>query len=150
LSSYFVLAGFLVLCLGGGLAVGFATAPGEWYAGLAKPSFNPPNWVFAPAWTILYILIAIAGWLIWRHDPHGVPFYLWALQLLLNFLWSPIFFTAHLTGWALVLILALLLTIVAFIVVAWPALPIAAILFLPYAAWVAFASILNASIWRLN
>jgi tryptophan-rich sensory protein len=149
-SDYLSLIVFLAICVGGGLVIGSATAPGEWYAGLAKPSFNPPNWLFGPTWTILYILIAIAGWLVWRHDPHGVPFYLWTLQLLLNFLWSPVFFAARQIGWALFVILALLLTILAFIVVTWPASPIAAMLFLPYAAWVAFASILNASVWRLN
>jgi tryptophan-rich sensory protein len=149
-SGYPGLIAFLVLCLGGGLAIGFATAPGEWYAGLAKPSFNPPNWVFAPAWTILYILIAIAGWLVWRQDPYGLPTGLWVLQLALNFKWSPVFFSAHRIGSALVVILLLLATIVLFVLFAWPGAPIAAVLFLPYLGWVAFASLLNAAIWRLN
>jgi tryptophan-rich sensory protein len=150
MSGYPGLLAFLVLCVGGGLAIGFLTAPGAWYEGLAKPSFNPPNWVFAPAWTILYFLIAIAGWLVWRHEIHGVPMVLWALQLALNFLWSPVFFSAHRTGAALIVILLLLATIVLFMFFAWPILPVAAVLFLPYLAWVAFASLLNASIWRLN
>ncbi len=60
---------FLVLVLGGGLAIGFLTAPGEWYAGLGKPGFNPPNWLFAPVWMVLYVLIAVAGWRVWRTGP---------------------------------------------------------------------------------
>src|SRR6185437_4556277 len=92
---------FLILVAGGGLAIGFLTAPGEWYAGLAKPSFNPPNWLFAPVWTLLYVLIAIAGWRIWRRDAGGWPTRLWWAQLVLNFLWSPIFFAAHRIGIAL-------------------------------------------------
>ena len=85
---------FLLLVVGGGLLIGFLTIPGPWYEALAKPSFNPPNWLFGPVWTILYVLIAIAGWRIWRRDPRGTPMKLWWLQLVLNFLWSPSFF-AH-------------------------------------------------------
>jgi tryptophan-rich sensory protein len=116
----------------------------------AKPSFNPPNWVFAPAWTILYILIAIAGWRLWRTDPRGVPARLWWAQLALNFLWSPVFFTAQWIEAALAIILALLATILAFIATAWNRDRTAALLFVPYAAWVAFASTLNAAIAVLN
>src|SRR6185369_13778666 len=85
----------LVLAVGGGLAIGFLTAPGEWYAGLAKPAFNPPNWIFAPVWTVLYVLIAVAGWRIFKRDRRGWPMTLWWGQLALNFLWSPVFFAAH-------------------------------------------------------
>jgi tryptophan-rich sensory protein len=141
---------FLVLVVGGGLAIGFLTAPGEWYAGLAKPSFNPPNWLFAPVWTLLYVLIAIAGWRIWRRDAGGWPMRLWWSQLVFNFLWSPIFFAAHQVGIALVVILLLLAMILAFIVTSWRRDREAALLFTPYAAWVAFASTLNASILALN
>ena len=91
---------FLVLVIGGGLAIGFLTVPGEWYTGLAKPSFNPPNWLFAPVWTILYVLVAIAGWRIWRKDAGGRAMKLWWTQLVLNFLWSPSFFAAHQIGLA--------------------------------------------------
>jgi tryptophan-rich sensory protein len=141
---------FFALVVGGGLAIGFMTAPGEWYAGLAKPSFNPPAWVFAPVWTVLYILIAIAGWRIWQHDRSGWPMRLWWAQLALNFAWSPVFFAAHLIGLALIVILLLLAAILAFIATAWRQDRAAAWLFAPYAAWVAFASVLNGAIWMLN
>jgi tryptophan-rich sensory protein len=141
---------FLVLVVGGGLAIGFLTAPGEWYAALAKPDFNPPNWLFAPVWTILYVLIAIAGWGVWQRGRSGWPMRLWWTQLALNFLWSPIFFVAHQVGAALVIILLLLAAILAFIATAWRLDRPAASMFFPYAAWVAFASALNASILALN
>jgi tryptophan-rich sensory protein len=141
---------FLVLVVGGGLAIGFLGAPGEWYAGLAKPSFNPPRWVFAPVWIALYVLIAVAGWRVWRSDASGWPMRLWWTQLVLNFLWSPIFFSAHRIGLALVVVLLLLAAILAFIVASWRQDRLAAWLFAPYAAWVAFASVLNAAIFALN
>jgi tryptophan-rich sensory protein len=141
---------FLVLAVGGGLAIGFLTAPGAWYAGLAKPSFNPPNWLFAPVWTALYILIAIAGWRIFERDRGGLPMLLWWAQLVLNFVWSPVFFAAHQIGLALVVILLLLAAILAFIATAWRKDRPAAWMFVPYAAWVAFASALNAAIFALN
>ena len=147
---YLSLALFLLIVLGGGLAIGYATLPGDWYAGLAKPAFNPPNWVFAPAWSLLYICIALAGWHIWRADKSAPLKPLWIGQLILNFLWSPVFFGLRLPGPALVVILALLATILVFIARAWNRDRIAAWLFIPYAAWVAFASLLNAAIVWLN
>jgi tryptophan-rich sensory protein len=145
-----VLAFFLVLVLGGGLALGWLTAPGEWYAALAKPPFNPPAWVFGPAWTTLYVLIAIAGWLAWKRDRGGLPMKLWWAQLVLNFAWTPVFFSLHQVGAALAIILALLAVILAFIASAWRQDRTAAYLFIPYAAWVAFASTLNGAIFVLN
>ncbi len=144
------LALFLTLVLGGGLVIGFLTAPGEWYAQLAKPSFNPPGWVFGPAWTALYILIAIAGWRVWHRDRSGWPMRLWWAQLVFNFAWSPIFFSAHQIGAALAVILVLLVTILSFIFASWRKDRAASLMFVPYAAWVAFASGLNGSIFSLN
>jgi benzodiazapine receptor len=141
---------FLVLVVGGGLAIGYLTAPGEWYAGLAKPWFNPPGWVFAPVWTVLYVLIAVAGWRTFERDRVGWPMRLWWTQLALNFLWSPFFFAAHQVGLALVVILLLLAAILAFIVMAWRQDRFAEWLFTPYAAWVGFATVLNAAIFALN
>lgn len=148
--AYLALALFLVVVLGGGTAIGLATLPGEWYAGLAKPSFNPPNWVFAPVWSTLYVLIAIAGWRSWMKAPYGTAMLAWAVQLALNFLWSPIFFGGHMIGIAFVVILALLASILAFIKLSWPRDRVAAWLFVPYALWVAFAALLNGALWWLN
>lgn len=141
---------FLALVLGGGLAIGFFTAPGEWYAALFKPPFNPPNWIFGPAWTTLYILIAVAGWRVWARERSSWPMKLWWAQLVLNFLWSPVFFVAHRIDLALGVIVLLLLTILAFAVTSWRLDRLASWLFAPYALWVAFAALLNASIFVLN
>lgn len=141
---------FLLLVLGGGLLIGYATLPGEWYASLAKPPFNPPNWVFAPAWTLLYVLIAVAGWRTWERERAGAAMKIWALQLVLNFAWSPTFFGAKQMGPALVVILALLASIALFIATVWNRDRVSGWLFAPYAAWVAFATLLNASLLLLN
>lgn len=148
--SRLVLPLFLLLVLGGGLVIGYLTRPGEWYAQLVKPAFTPPGWVFGPAWTTLYILIAIAGWRTWRRDRAGTPMKLWCTQIALNFLWSPVFFATQQIGLALVIALSMLVSILAFIVASWRVDRVAAWLFAPYAAWVGFASILNASILALN
>lgn len=150
MNRYVSLILFLVLVLGGGLALGGLTVPGGWYAGLTKPSFNPPAWLFGPVWTVLYVLIAVAGWRVWQRDRTGWPMRLWWAQLALNFLWTPVFFAAHQIGLALVVILLMLAAILGFIPAAWRIDRLAAWLFVPYAAWVAFASLLNASIWLLN
>jgi tryptophan-rich sensory protein len=149
-SNRIALLAFILLTVGGGLLIGVATAPGDWYAGLQKPPFNPPNWVFGPVWTVLYILIAIAGWRIWRRDPHGAAMKFWIAQLALNFIWSPLFFSAHLPGAAFVVIIALLVVILALIMLTLDRERVSAWLLVPYALWVAFAALLNASIWWLN
>lgn len=140
---------FLLLVVGGGLVIGSVTMPGGWYAALEKPSFNPPGWVFGPVWTTLYILIAVAGWRVWR-DRFRSAERLWWAALFLNFAWSPTFFAAHQVGAALAIILLLLASIVGFIAVTWRGDRIASFLFLPYAAWVGFASVLNGAILFLN
>ena len=141
---------FLVVTVGGGLAIGYLTRPGAWYAGLNKPSFNPPNWVFGPAWTILYVLIAIAGSRVFAVAGGGTAMAVWIAALALNFLWSPVFFGLRRPTAALAVVAALLAAIVMFIVLSWPVDRVAALLFLPYAAWVAFATTLNAAVVRLN
>ena len=144
------LAAFVVATVGIGIAVGTINLPGEWYAALHKPPFNPPNWIFAPVWSVIYVLIAVAGWRTWEREKRGTGMTLWSAQMLLNFIWSPVFFSAQSIDRALAVIVALLVTIIGFIVVCWRADRVAAVLFLPYAAWVSFATLLNASIWLLN
>jgi translocator protein len=141
---------FLALTIGGGLLIGFLTRPGEWYVSLSKPWFTPPNNVFAPVWTLLYIMIAIAGERTFMRDPVGAPMTVWTIALALNFVWSPIFFRLHRPLAALFVILGLLGTIIAFVALSWPRDAPSALLFLPYVAWVLFAAILNGAIWRLN
>jgi tryptophan-rich sensory protein len=148
--SWLKLSFFLLLTVGGGLLIGWLTLPGAWYASLNKPSFNPPNWIFGPVWTVLYGLIGCAGWRLWRDDVGPWPKRLWAAQLVLNFLWSPFFFGMHAIGVGLAIIMTLLATIVLLILTTWPRERIAALLLMPYAAWVAFATALNLALYRLN
>lgn len=144
------LAAFVAIVLGGGIAIGALTGPDAWYAALAKPSFNPPNWLFAPVWSALYVLIGIAGWLVWSRDRTGPAMTLWWVQLVLNFLWSPAFFALHRIGLALVVIALLLAAIWAFVALTARRLPLAALLFVPYGLWVLFATALNAALFILN
>ena len=141
---------FVVLVVGAGFATGLLNPSGGWYAALAKPWFNPPNWIFAPVWSIVYLLVAVAGWRNWERDRNSVAMSLWWAQMGLNLMWSPIFFTAHWPAAALAVILMLLAVILAFIAKQWSADRISAALFVPYAAWVGFASVLNFAIVRLN
>jgi tryptophan-rich sensory protein len=140
---------FIAIVFGGGSFIGINTAPGAWFAGLEKPFFNPPSWIFAPVWSILYVAIAIAGWRVLK-VASKLLLGIWILQLVLNFSWSPIFFTLQRPDLALIVILILFLTILTFIRLCWSKDRIAAGLFIPYAAWVGFASVLNAAIFYLN
>lgn len=128
------------------LLVGYLTQPGAWYAGLAKPSFNPPSWVFGPVWTVLYVLIAIAGWRTWRAAPRSAAMALWIAQMVLNWLWSPAFFGANAPWLAFAVIVSMLAVILAFIVQVWRHDRLSSVLFVPYLAWVSFASVLNGAI----
>lgn len=151
-SSIAGLIGFAAACALAA-SMGAVFRPGLWYERLRKPAWRPPNWAFAPAWTILYGMIAVAGWLVWRrHGFGGAPLALsvYAVQLLLNMAWTPIFFGLHRPGLALLEILILWLAIAATIAAFAPLHPAAAWLLTPYLAWVAFASALNFAIWRLN
>jgi len=134
-------------------AAATATSVGTWYQTLAKPPFNPPDWVFAPVWTALFFMMALAGWRVWRSD--GLRKARWALalfalQLALNLAWSVLFFGYRSIGAALVEIVVLLLAILATTIVFWQRDRIAGMLFIPYACWVAFATVLNAALWQLN
>lgn len=146
---------FVALCLGIGAlgATVTATSVKTWYAALAKPSFNPPNAVFGPVWTVLYVMMAIAAWRVWRKADRETargPLALFALQLALNLGWSVAFFGLERIGPAVAVILVLELAVVATALAFRPIDRIAAWLLVPYVAWVGFATILNIAIWRLN
>lgn len=145
-----LLAFFLAVVIGVGAVIGISTAPGEWYAGLAKPPFNPPNWLFGPVWFALYVLIAIAGWRTFLSEPAGTGMKLWFGQMALNWLWSPVWFSLHLLWPAFIVIIAIFALILMFIGNRWSRDRVAALLFVPYAAWVGFASLLNLAIATLN
>jgi tryptophan-rich sensory protein len=143
----FVVIAFIPAIFGG------LFGPGEWYRGIAKPSWTPPGWLFGPVWTLLYILIGISGSLAWGGSEgrqRTVAFSVYGAQLLLNALWSWIFFGLRKPGLAFVDIAALLVLIVANIVLFLPISRAAGLLLVPYALWVSFATALNLSIWRLN
>lgn len=126
--------------------------PDAWHERLIKPSWNPPNWVFPPVWSILYLLIAIAGWFIWLKTdrPLDPALVMWLFQLTLNGFWTYLFFGRRRPDLALVDIVVLLIMIILFIVSAIPTSPLAAFLFVPYFLWIAFAAVLNFRIWQLN
>lgn len=124
-----------------------------WYATLNKPSFNPPNWLFGPVWTTLYVLMGIGVYLIWKQPvskERNKALQVFILQFILNFCWSFIFFGLHATGWALIEMIALLVLILLTILHFAKHSKLAAWLLVPYLAWVSFALLLNAAIWKLN
>jgi len=124
-----------------------------WYPALNKPAFNPPGWVFAPVWTILYFLMGLALWQIWRSEPsrsRAWAILLFAVQLVLNALWSWLFFAWHQLAWSFYEIVALDLAILATIVAFAKVRASAAWLLAPYLAWCTFASVLTFTIWRMN
>ena len=125
----------------------------NWYAGLNKPSFNPPNWLFGPVWTSLYTMMGVSFYLIWKqpaNETRKKAIQLFMIHFVLNFFWSIIFFSIHAIGSALIEIIVMwifiLLTIIQFSKLS----KVAAWLLVPYIAWVSFATILTASIWKLN
>ncbi len=152
--SYTYLA-FIALSLAGGLLIGYIFRAGSWYAALEKPVFNPPGWVFAPVWTVLYILIGIAGARVFLNRSMPLPRAaairgLWIGLLALNFMWTPLFFGLQWPAVALGVVALLFAGIVAFIIACWSRDRTAAWLFVPYAAWIGFATVLNAAIVVLN
>jgi len=149
------LIGFLVACYAVAFISGWITRPeiATWYAGLAKPPWRPPNWLFAPVWTTLYGMMAVAAWKVW-----GTPvtqfrtasLRIFWLQLVLNFLWSPVFFSLHRIAGGFFLIASLALLLMIFIALTSKFQKTAAWLFVPYLVWVSFAAFLNYTIWAMN
>lgn len=144
----------LIVCFAVAGLGGWATASsvGTWYATLAKPAFNPPNWVFSPVWTLLYAMMAVAAWRVWRTDGRlaSLPLAVFGLQLALNLAWSVLFFGLRLPLAALIDVLALVAAIAATLVLFMRCDRIAGWLIVPYLAWVIFASGLNLAIVHLN
>lgn len=143
----------IAVCMGVGILGSRWTTPAlsPWYAGLAKPSWTPPNWLFGPVWTCLYLMMAVAAWFVWRRAGLGsLPMLFFAVQLVLNLAWSGIFFRLRSPGAGfgdiVLLWLAILITMVGF----WRSVPLAGTLLAPYFAWVSYAAALNFSIWRMN
>jgi translocator protein len=143
----------IVVCLGAGWLGSLLTRPAltTWYEGLSKPNWTPPNWLFAPVWTILYVTMGVAAWLVWRRGSlTTVPMQLFLLQLLLNVAWSAVFFRFRSPGWAFLEIVALWCAILFTAIAFGRAAPVAGWLMIPYLVWVSYAAALNFAIWRLN
>ena len=152
---WLALLGWIVVCLGAGVLGAIATTPEipTWYQSLNKPAWTPPDRVFGPVWTTLYLMMAVAAWRVQRSGEArqtAGALSLFALQLALNVAWSWIFFHLHAPGWAALEIIALALTLVATIGAFRRHAPLAAGLLLPYLAWVSYATALNIAIWKLN
>ena len=126
------------------------TGTSDRYAQLDRPGWAPPSWLFGPVWTVLYVGIAIAGWLVWRRTGASAVLIPYAVQLVLNAAWTPIFFGAGEYGWAAVDIIALWIAVLVTIVGFARVHRVAAALLVPYLAWVSFATALNLAIWSLN
>ena len=145
----------IILPLAIGAIAGMFTSQSipDWYATLNRPSFNPPNWIFGPVWTTLYLLMGISLFLIWKQDKskeRNLAIWVFLLQLLLNFGWSFIFFYFNMIGLALIEIILLWISIVIMLILYYKIKPIAAYINIPYFLWVTFAAILNASYYFLN
>ena len=153
LTLKFLISILLPLSLGAIAGMFTSQSVPEWYATLNRPSFNPPNWIFGPVWTTLYILMGISFFLIWKQEASKVrnrAILIFLLQLLLNFAWSFIFFYFNMIGLALVEIILLWISIVMMLVVFYKIKPIASYINIPYLLWVTFATVLNASYYILN
>ena len=145
----------LLTCYGAAALGGLFTSGSvqDWYQTLAKPSWNPPGWVFGPVWTVLYGMMAVSVWLVWLERPRRpvvVPILLFAVQLVFNAAWSPLFFGLHLPGFAFADIVLLWLALVVTVYMFLKQRPAAGLLLIPYLLWVSFAATLNFAIWRLN
>ncbi len=133
----------------GGLATGSSVS--TWYLTLNKPPFNPPGWIFGPVWTVLYIMIGVSGWMVYKKTGwNSMPLNVYFVQLVLNGIWSPVFFGLRQPMWAFFIIALLWISIVLTLFQFKKVEVKAMVLLLPYFLWVSFASILNYEIWRLN
>jgi translocator protein len=144
---------FILVAEAVGAAASLVTRPAvqNWFPDLVKPSFQPPDWLFAPVWVTLYLLMAVAAWRVWRmRGLNSSPLSLYIVQLALNCAWSFVFFGAHRIGLAMIEIATLFVLIVATAIAFWRNDKLAGVLMAPYIAWVGFATALNAAIFQLN
>ena len=149
------LAVFILVCFAAAGLGGIVTTPNipTWYADLAKPAWTPPDWIFGPVWTLLYLMMAVSAWLVWRQTGFAgakLPLGLFAIQLVLNSLWSVLFFGLQSPGASAVEIILLWAAILATLIAFWKRSNLAGGMLAPYLAWVSFAAALNFAIWRLN
>ena len=147
------LAAWLLVAFVPALIGGAAAATATEYQSLAQPSWAPPSGVFGPVWTVLYLLMGIAAWLVWKEagfSGAGLALGLFLGQLVLNAVWTPLFFGAGLRGWAFLDIVLLWAAILGTLALFWRVRPLAGALLVPYLAWVTFAAALNYTIWRMN
>ncbi|GAA1396935.1 TspO/MBR family protein [Catellatospora coxensis] len=150
-AQWWALAGFFAAVIAVALVGSLAVArPADDYAALARPGWAPPSWLFGPVWTVLYAMIAVAGWLVWRRAGWGPAMWAYTLQLVLNAIWTPLFFGAGQRGLAFADIVALWLAIAATVLLFRRISALAAWLLVPYWLWVTFAGALNFTIWHLN
>ena len=145
----------ILICFAAAGIGSLATTPQipGWYANLAKPTWTPPGWIFGPVWTLLYLMMAVAAWLVWRKAGFAsakLPLALFGIQLALNSLWSVLFFGLQNPGAAAVEIILLWAAILATMITFWRRSRVAGGLLTPYLAWVSFAAVLNVAIWRMN
>jgi len=140
---------FIGICIATAMT-GILFKPGDWYKALEKPAWTPPDWLFGPVWSALYLMIAVAGWLVWTTLGMSGLLVLWGANLVLNAMWSWLFFGIRRMDLAFVDVVMMWLAIAAFIVLASATVPLAALLFVPYLVWVTIASALNLSVWRRN
>ena len=152
-TKWAVLALLILICLVVGTLGGLSstTAIEDWYRTIAKPSWTPPDAVFGPVWTVLYIMMAVAAWLVWRTGDQVRPaLILFFVQLALNLAWTLLFFAARSPGLALIEVVFLWLGVLFTMLAFFARSRVAGWLFVPYLAWVSFAAVLNAAIWMMN
>lgn len=153
--SMAVLFAFVLLTLGAGAGIGLLFPPDEWFRTLAKPTWNPPGWLFGPVWTTLYVMIGLSAWLVWREprvpaSERRLAWALFALQAVLNLGWTPLFFGLRQPGLAFVDISLLWLVLIWMTLRFGKIRPLAGYLLIPYVLWVSFALVLNGTIWLMN
>ena len=142
-----------LICLTLGMASGYLSHASDsvWYAQLSKPFFNPPSWIFAPVWIILYLVIGIVGGMLWKNRVKNQKLtLLWIMQFIFNLLWSPIFFYCHSICLALIDVCFLWVSLLGLMLLALTQKPIIVLLIIPYFLWVSFAFVLNCSIYFMN